>query len=488
MKDNHLSGSASEIIRNYDYGNLIQKPEAQDEVQMFSITGDPMNFASGYHEYGSGERGRVNTKKTVSPTEKDNIFQIQLDTIGDAIRPIPKLDIVLVLDKSSSMNDDTVPESTRWRDLKEAVEVFADKMLMDYQDVQIGMAAFGSYQSGLLESNRPYGEIASFSNLGSGTSMPENMTGFTTDKSRLMSHSIINTADAPTSSGTPTFLGVDAGLKLLTTSEYGARPDAEKVLITITDGVPTFRHRSGYMTSNTPLDTSLGYLTKSRVNNGQVLRMTATNSLTIYDGNGTTDYSQDTLDFINMRYGQFTSSNINRYAVGFHTGDTANAVVSALGQDGTFRASSVQDLISALDSALSPLISTISNGLITDPLSEFVNLIPNSIHYSALSLDGENLTEIKPSDPNYPNYAQAISNDSNNEKLIFGNVSLGSVNNVRQGFRVIYQVEIDENYHDGAFYPTNKTTYLTNDNGTNFYYAVPSVKKIFHRLLQKTLR
>ncbi len=484
--DSHLDGDTSENIRNYDYSTLTQTPEAQDEVQMFSITGDPMNFASGYHEYGNEESGQINTKKTVTPTDQDNIFQIQLDTIGDAIRPIPKVDVVLVLDKSSSMNEATLPRSTRWKDLQAAVDTFAEKMLTDYHDVQIGMAAFGSYNAGLYSGNRPYGEIASFSNLGTGTSMPTSMTGFTTNKEQLMGHDMISSADAPTSSGTPTFLGVDAGLKLLTTSEFGARPDAEKVLITITDGIPTFRPQSGYMTSTTPLDTSLNRLDKSRQSNGSVLRMVAVNPIlgsNLYAGDGTSSTvndaanSSETINFINTRYGQFANSDIKRYAVGFHTGDAANAVVSVLGQDGAFKASSIQDLISALSGALAPLISTISNGIITDPLSEFVNLVSGTVQYSALTLNGETLTEIASTDTSYPHYALAINDDSTGRELIFSNVNLGLADNARQGFRITYKVELNEEHHDGKFYPTNKTTFLTNGDGTNIYYAVPSVKR-----------
>ena len=53
--------------------------------------------------------------------------------------------------------------------------------------------------------------------------------------------SIYTPTAAPMFSGTPTFLGVDAGYRMLTdTSNYGARSDSVKVLIILTDGQPTF--------------------------------------------------------------------------------------------------------------------------------------------------------------------------------------------------------------------------------------------------------
>lgn len=480
--NNHLPSGSSEYVKNYNYGSS-NKGSAEDNVTLYNISGlANQNFETSYHEYGSSTSGRLNTKKTVSPTDDPNIFEVQLDTIGDAIRPIPKVDIVLVLDKSSSMVNNSNDGITRWEQLKTAVKTFSESMLgnLATHDVQIGLASFGSYQTGSGNDivNNPFGEIASFNtfSLGTNSSMPTSMTGFTTSASAIQSHAMLTTA--PSASGTPTFLGLDAGLKLLTTTGYGARADAKKVIITITDGDPTFRPTTSY-TSGSSLDTSLGRLTKSRRNNNRILRMVAGG--TYYDGNGNRGTEetnrQPNVTFINNRYLQFTG--LNRYGVGFHTGDSANDVVSALGKEGAYKAGDISSLVQALNSAVSELISTIYKGTILDPMSEFVTLMKSTVETSALALSQVNnrLTEIKSTADNYPDYAKNITPTITDSQIKLEDVNMGlDSTNSRQGYRVTYKVELKEEYRDGKFYPTNGPTYLANGSGSDLYYAVPSVK------------
>lgn len=465
----------SDNIKNYNYGNTA-KGDAEDNVTLFNISGDGLDFTNGYHEYGSAESGRLNTKKTVSPTADLNIFQVQLDTIGDAIRPIPKVDIVLVLDKSSSMVDNSNDGKTRWKQLQEAVTEFSNDMLSSQttHDVQIGMASFGSEMS-----INPYGEIASFSDisLGSSASMPGSMAGFTQSASALQGHAMFTTAPGSENSGTPTFLGLDAGLKLLTTTGYGARADAKKVIITITDGEPTFRPTSFYDTDNN-LDNSLGRLYKETKSSNRVLRMRAHNTMYYAGtGNSSTANITPTVNFINNRYNQFTG--LYRYGVGFHTGNSANEVVSALGKEAAFKASDIDSLIYALNTAISELISTIYNALLTDPMSDYVTLDQSSIKYSALLLsqNTHTLTEIPSTATDFPDFAKGITSTVTAGQIQLDHLNLGlDKNNNRQGYRITYNVTLKEAYRDGKFYPTNQTTYLANGNSTNKYYAVPSVK------------
>lgn len=487
------TNNTSETIKNYNYGSTITAADAEDGVELYSISSSDLNFENGYHEYGSSGSGRLNTKKTVSPTNDPNVFQVQLDTIGDAIRPIPKVDVVLVLDKSSSMNNKISDsnKTTRWSQLKAAVNKFADDLLANSNthDVQIGMAAFGSYQktygSGKDKKedvNNPYGEIASFSDLGTSGSIPTSMTGFTKNATTLKNHTMISENSAPTNSGTPTFLGIDAGLKLLTTESYGARLDAKKVIITITDGTPTFYPQGNYFSTdeNTKLDTSLNLLSKSR-ETGNVLRMTAVGSTAgqsnLVGGTGGGDNSDENIPFINARYNQF--SNLNRYSVGFHTGEEVNSVIKALGPDGAYKATAVDSLIQALSTAISELIATVYNAVLYDPMSEYVTLDTNSItsYALSLSLESNTLTTIASTATNYPDYAKVIttSTDGGDIKLEGINLGLDSVGN-RQGYRITYKVTLNEAYRDGTFYPANEMTYLANGDGNYKNYAVPSVK------------
>lgn len=478
--------STSENVRNYNYGDEIDEDDEDrhDGVEIFNVSSDPLSFANGYHEYGSAADGRINTKKTVRPTEDKNIFEVQLDTIGDVIQTADMVDVVLVLDKSGSMNTEVDKETgdTRWDQLKEAVGAFADSLLGANSpvDVQIGLAGFGS--TGGIFIDHPYGEIASFSALTS-DSLPTTMRGFTTSADAVKGHGILSSTPEYVSR-TPTFLGVDAGLKLLTTEDndtgtigYGARPGAVKVLITITDGVPTYYPETRYYSTGTttiPLDTSLGYLTKSRVNNNRTLRMRPGDSY--YGGTGAViaNYSTANVNFINARYAQFTG--INRYGVGFHDEDgAANDVVSALGKEGAYSASDVDELITSLKNAFTHSIATISGGILTDPMSEYVTMVPNSLTTSALYLTNG---QVAPA-PSTATFANSITTayDSDTQTIVANNVCLGSDENGRQGYRITYKVALNSDFHDGTFYPTNGTTYLANNsNRENHYYAVPSVK------------
>lgn len=129
---NYTNSNTSDNIRNYNYGNATKADDAQEEpknIELFDINGGDLNFQDGYHEYGSGTDGRINTKKTVAlvPNEEENIFQVQLDTIGDAIKTNEKADIVLVLDRSASMREKTGGRwstTTRWDQLNSAVTTF----------------------------------------------------------------------------------------------------------------------------------------------------------------------------------------------------------------------------------------------------------------------------------------------------------------------------------------------------------------------------
>lgn len=452
------SGAAiatSTNIRNYNYGTTTGK---NDSIDLYNTSTGALNLRTGYHEYGSATAGRLNTKKTVSPTADPNIFQVQLDTIGDAIRPFSDVDIVLVLDKSSSMNSDN---PTRWNQLKSAVSTFTTDILKENNAnpgrIQIGMVGFSSH--GALDI---CADIASFSNLTNTTLR----NGFTTKATDITGHPLYTTNPTPLdhiySSGTPTFIGIDAGLSLLYDTTAGARASAKKVMVTITDGIPTFYPSSNY---------SLSSATKWRVSSNRILRYS-----TIWkEGTGETsgqnaiNSKQPNIDFAEEHYELYPGSYF--YSVGFHTGAEANEVVQALGPNGAFAASSTDALVAALKNSVSNLIYTIANATIIDPMSQYVTLDEASLTTATLSLSSTGILTASP-----PSGSSEIVATAKNDQVTVNNVNLGLDSSGRQGYRITYKVTLKEAYQDGKFYPTNKTTYLVNGDGTNKYYAVPSVK------------
>lgn len=465
--DNHSqSGSAithSDNIRNYNYGG---EEGTDDSIPVYDTSMKGLNFTTGYHEYGSKETGRINTKKTVMPIANEpNSFQVQLDTIGDAIRPLEDVDIVLVLDKSSSMREDS---PSRWSQLKSAVSSFTTSILKENElksgRIQIGMVGFYShYDRG---TRYAVADVASFSKLSKTNPTINDVTGFTSTASDIIGvpdtetkgHPIYE--DAPlTRRATPTYIGIDAGVELLHNSSAGARPTAKKVMITITDGLPTLY----------PVNYSLSSTDKSKQDNDRTLR----HSSTSYEGNGGSSEEnlaackEPNIKFAENKYGLYKDSYF--YSVGFHTGKDANDVVVALGPKGAFAANSIDTLVAALKNSVANLVSTIANATIIDPMSDYVNLDSTTIVKQGLKLSNDGV--LSTTTPN----SEITVTDENNQ-ITVNNVNLSCDASGRQGYRITYKVTLKEAYQDGKFYPTNKTTYLVNGDGTNKYYAVPSVK------------
>lgn len=473
------SGGVHQHIRNYHYG----KSDASG-VQLFNVTETgSLNFVNGYHEYGTpvaGQTtfGRINLKKTVAPIPgSPDQFKVQLDTIGDAIKPIKQVDVVIVIDKSGSM------AGANWDSLKSAVSQFATDMFTPGRDVRIGIAGFSGYQDS-DDNWRTKAEIASFAAIPSfsGNNLPASLTGFVGTSNggvnALMNHAIFN--EAPTG-GTPTFLGVDAGLKLLTTPSYGARAGVAKVLVTITDGVPTYYPTATYADSKT-LDQSLALTTKSRTNSDRILRLTTASQL--YEGNGNSDYSSQTLPFITQRQNEFSTP--FWYGVGFHTGTAANVVVDALGRAASYRANDISSLVNALNTSVAELVNTISVGTITDPMSEYVTFNPGSLQTYSFSVKNNALSPpVLVSTTTGAQYARNVAIATNGSGLTATNVSLGIDGNGRQGLRITYRVTLKAAYQNGKFYPTNGGTTLDSSSTGKLNYAVPSVRHL--KLVNLTL-
>lgn len=454
---NYTNSNTSDNIRNYNYGNAKKADDAQEEpknIELFDINGGDLNFQDGYHEYGNGTDGRINTKKTVSPTNDPNIFQVQLDTIGDAIKTNEKADIVLVLDRSASMREKTGgwwSTTTRWDQLNSAVTTFANDLLSDEgMDVQIGLVGFYSMGS---NDKTARADVATFV-TSDGTSE------FTSSSTAVTSHTLVKDTP-PDDRGTPTFIGVDAGVNLLHEGS-GARNGAQKIMITITDGEPTFTPDSNYnfstITPTTDSTNHIKYYSTSRIS-----------------GNGQGDQSSGNVTHITGVYKNYpntateTKAATSFYSVGFHTGATANNVVKTLGREGAYAASDVASLIIALKKSVVSLVNTIANATITDPLSEYVELVGN-VTGTGLYLNGGGITTTDQS------FNQAITLNTTGNQITASNVTLGSDSNGRQGYRITYKVKLKDEFHTGKFYPTNGTTYIANGAKGNHYYAVPSVR------------
>ncbi|WP_285141968.1 SpaA isopeptide-forming pilin-related protein [Lactococcus petauri] len=453
---NYTTNQSSDNIQNFDFSKENSEVTPTENVLDTGI----MDFENGYHSYSDAY-----VKKIVIPTDDPNNFKIQLDVIGKALKETQPVDIALVLDKSSSMNDSISLGTSKWNQLHDAVQDFSSQLLSSNNGaIRLGLGAFGSE-----EDSSVFAEIGKFS---TGSTFTDNSTD-------LMRQSIIK--DQPRDgSATPTFMGVDAGYKMLNDPKYGVRGDAEKVLIVLTDGLPTFYPNTNNY--NNELDTngikiqSLGDIDEYSLSNSW--------STKYFKGNGsTTAWNTDecippTIDYIEGQNSRF--SNVLKYSIGFGTSRDAFEVLEAMGEDGHYSAANEEDLIDALDQLKNRLSNSIQNGIVTDPMSEYVTYKGNP-EVSALKVENGALTEIKQGTANFPAYASDVEVVPENNQVTLNSLNFGGTKTEKDGIRLTYNVELKEEYRDGKFYPANAATYLLNHKtaeGTVDYFAVPSVKNL----------
>ena len=310
----YQNGKTDEDIVNYDFSQ--SSSEGQSSIKNIFGSG-ALTFDNGYHYYQND--GYV--KKIVMPTNDPTQFKVRLDMIGEELKTTKPVDIAMVLDASRSMNfrmqDDNPPgrnEKSRWQTLKDSVKNFANQLIgpssNNNDNVRIGFSSFGSERQTTWSSYSyiPFTKIGKFSLNSS----------FTSNYTQLLNSSIYTPTAAPMFSGTPTFLGVDAGYRMLTdTSNYGARSDSVKVLIILTDGQPTFwptTYSTGFNKDNDKSTSSFDYYKTPD-----------------YDGNGTTSESNhtSTINFVNQRAN--ANPGVSKYSIGISTVNDSGIKISLKG-------------------------------------------------------------------------------------------------------------------------------------------------------------
>ena len=391
--NNYLDNTSSQYIDNFNYGsNSTHSPannpsNNQGYTGVSDILGNALNFNEGYHFYQNGNNSNsgVYTKKTVAPTTDPNTFNVQVDIVGGASAVVTPIDIAFVVDRSGSMQTVTnvqKPNSTAWPQyytrfelLRNAMDTFASNLLDSSGNVRIGLASFQSNSSG----SSPFADISKFGS-----------SGFTSDKNTLMGHAILTSTPI---GGTPTYLGVEAGIKLLTDPTYGARSNAKKVLIVLTDGVPTYwpvlSNGSKYADINDGASKDTSRSTYDRY----------TGTVGKYFGNGYennvrsatyTSTSSGIDQFLNSV--DATGQLKDKYAIAFgFPGDTVDTnVKNMLENIGTFyNASDAGTISTILENIRRNILnynSYIDDGQLSDPMSEFVNVVDGKTSVSAIQL------------------------------------------------------------------------------------------------------
>ena len=467
----NTTSSTNANIKNYNYASNTDATSGTPPVK--NVLSETLDFNKGYHAYQvtNSPAQDIYLKKVVMPTDDPTKFKVQLDMIGGYLETRRNVDVVFVVDKSGSM------AGSNWTALKNSLNTFANGLLGSTNNadgaVRLGLASFGGVQS--ENTWQAFGEIGNFG----GT--VGNYIGFTTSASAFLNHDILSVTPI---GGTPTFLGLDAGLELLTNTNnaYNFREDAEKVLIILTDGLPTYAPTSTYTGIRQTGNNASNRMTRSTPSGTTgIERFTAGSNLFTGDGSSTPQSTRTAIiNHANNR--KNTYPNIDRYAIGFNVSNVSD-ILAALGPKGQYSAMSQSDLTTVMNTIrqkITDISSLIYQANVFDPMSTYVTLNPNTVATSALRVNltsTRTMTVIPSTAPNYPSYASAVVVDKTGNKVNLSNLTLSGNSSQLDGFLVEYEVTLKEEYQDGKFYPTNGPTYLADDHYADpFGFAVPSVK------------
>lgn len=472
-----LGGGAKEdlFIKNYHYGVQV----SPEDVPQYLVTNSGFSeIDRGYHEYGTTTTGQINTKKTVKYLENKadgtKVFEVTVDTIGDAKQPQPPVDIVLVLDKSGSMRDATTSGSTRWLDLQRAVGRFLDSIAQSNMNVRFALVSFFSSSIRSVIEGTHDGHMAVWTNQKSST--PDGYSYddyFTNDYSKLKASEIL-VNNAYSNTGTPTFMGIESALHVLSKVER----ESTKVICTISDGLPTVYPIPTYY-QGLSLNQSLKKLYfsqngTSNIPDNRFLTQGGLNGYTLQangDGINKGVGNSNTMPYLTKRLEEFGTA-YKWYSVGYHTGtETYNSIIETLGKDGVFSVNDTDGLVDALSQSIYPYISTIGNGTITDPMSKFVILDQSSVTITPIHINQNGTLSDNPGG-NGMGIKKSVSADS----IKLENVNLGKTGGNRNGVRLTYKVTLKPEYRNGNFYPANESTYLLNGDGQEYFYVVPSIR------------
>lgn len=458
---NQYLGGTSPFVKNYAFGaNLTGNSPYIGVNNILGEKKDGTNtaFNNGYHEFTvdvNNTNLSVLTKKTVKPTDNPNEFEIQLDAIGQMLQNRKNLDIVLVLDKSGSMTEKLSGQTdSKWTQLQSAVKKFSNEILSNNIDskTRIGIASFQTEYSNY--SHYPKISSAKFTN----------QTAFTANSSDLLGTDIYTSN--PTG-GTPTFLGVDAGVQLLTDSTFGSRTDAEKVLIVLTDGQPTYYPKQNNILSTGKYATIFKNTTTSKTSSNVSGILTDGER---YGGNGS-DTNSTTLKYNSSYIKNLYNSipNISKYAIDLGGNNTVD-FMNTLGPSGRYSTNDIDTVFNQITSKVLSNNFAIKNGQLFDAMSSDVTLISTPV-LSGITLSTKGIIS-----SNKDIYMDNIEKNITSNQIQLNNVDLGGdTNGNRYGLRLTYKVRL--NNTDGNFHELNQPTYLTTEqSSTPIGFAVPSAR------------
>lgn len=404
---------------------------------------------------------------SASKTENFNEFDISLDVISSASIIEDPIDIMFVLDKSDSMRDD-------WESTTNYIKNISKLLLNGKNNVQIGITTFGSSSNFGGNLSDVYTEISNFN-------YTKGPIHFTSDYERLERNILLSNYPLK-KSGRPTFLGIEAALETL---NIQGRENSKKYIVLITNGPPTFKPGSKYV--------SLENRTSYYEGRDKYLLYQFTHTYNLFEGVSIED-NKTTLDMVESTFKHFEKLKVD-YAIDESTEfitiecerDYSDEISNSLEKfysDFTsdnlrFKFDNEDNVFESLYKHISNYTNIFKEGYIHNTLSEYVEVIPNSFHTNSLTLDFDYAaldyleiieTPIINADElineNAPEYALDIENyffaDEERHHMLSSNIHLDNYLNNRLGYNIGFKVRLKDAYIDGKSYPVSDSLKVKN--------------------------
>lgn len=391
--------------------------------------------------------------KYATETATPGKFDINLKIEGKTITSTQTIDIVLVYDNSNSMDD----VAGRFNSAKNATTSFINSLLNTTTNasgnIRIALVTFGT---GLINGNSNY--------------------SFTTNAQTLIGR-------LPTSAnggGTNTQAG------LMRAAEIMAGSTAQtKVVVVISDGVPTYSYRATSSVANNSSADIMAYNTITPPNRRGTAFDTVIGNGSSFDLSRSDDYTINGYSVVDNGWGTMSQAVLMKkagleiYGLGIQITSGADAtqnealyVMKNIASPGKFyNASQVSEISDLLADIGTQISKSIINGSVEDPMGDMVLLskgsdnIFNTGDYILTGSLGLNLSGV------------TVSADANG-KVTINNLNLGANEWVNLKYSVNVKTE-DANFKPGFYYQTNGNATLTpkaiNPN-VKRAFPIPSVK------------
>lgn len=419
-----------------------------------SWSGDPLDTKNSYLKFGADQnKPDYAIRKYARETSTQGLYDVYLNVKGSAQQDIKPVDIVLVVDMSGSMEQGT----GRAKSVRQGVKNFMSSISQAGVGKYVNVGLVGYSSPGLGYRNEKVG-IASLSDA--------------------HQNQINDALSGAFNGGTYTQDGIKRGADMLSSDNSGNR----KMMILLTDGVPTFSNK---VTSAITIDGTIyatGFSTKmDDPRNTSKLQRSYTvgsgqNSLTISDTFPATlgqakiakDHGAEihTLGIELSNDGYYV--NYVNY-VNYLTAAEVRNRISKTASPGMYQdANSADDIVTYLKSQSDNIINNfnnVANGSIADPLGQqFIYANPSSVDVTSVgskSIDNDHLPKA------------VISGN----QLNVSNITLGD----NQEIQVHYQVHINTETNDfkpDYWYQMNGNTTFKPKGGedTTVQFGIPSAR------------